>query len=287
LPKPNSGSSKDIAILPLAIALLVFLVSFTGPLISFSQAQQQVRIAISLDPSTPIINSETALKVTASDSNGNPIRNVEFLIRIEDQDPLYNVDVFSKIVTAPTGTHTEQVKVPSHTCFEGAKWAAIVEVTKINPVAINPIRNVLEFSTQNPPAAQPAPAPVPGPAPAQPAPPPQPAAPVAAPPAPVPAPVAQPAPQPAPAPVAQPAPPPPPVPVPQQPVPLPPPAPQQAAPAPVPQPEAPRPAQDVNPEPQQVQPQQSSMDMTLIGVVAVLVIAGTLFGAMKMRKTKM
>ena len=278
--KPNIGS-KDIAILPLAIISLIFLVSFTGPIISFSQAQQQVTIEISLDPSTPIIDKDTSLKVTARDPNGNPIRNVEFFIRIEDQDPLYNVDLFSKTVVAATGTHTEQVKIPTHTCFEGAKWAAIVQVTKINGVAINPIRNALEFSTQNaPPAPVPA-QPAPAPPPQQPQ---QPPAPVIAPPAPAPvlAPVAQPAPQPAPVPVLQP----------QQPAPLPPPAPQpqQAAPvpvpAPVPQPEAPQPAQDVKPEPQQVQLQQSSMDTTLIiGVVAVIVMAAALFGVMKMRKS--
>ena len=140
---------------------LIFLVSFTGPLISFSHAQQQVRIEISLDPSTPIIDKDASLKVTAKDTNGNPIQNVEFFIRIEDQDPLYNVDLFSKTVAAPTGTHTEQVKIPTHTCFAEAKWAAIVQVTKINGAVINPISNKLEFSTQNPP-----------PAPAQPAPPP-------------------------------------------------------------------------------------------------------------------
>jgi len=74
--------------LPLTIMSLIFLVSFTGPMISFSLAQQQVTIEISLDPSTPIIDKDTSLKVTAKDANGNPIQNVEFFIRIEDQDPL-------------------------------------------------------------------------------------------------------------------------------------------------------------------------------------------------------
>ena len=92
MPKPNTGSSKDIAILPFAIMLLMFLVSFTGPILSFSQAQQQVTIEISLDPSSPIIDKAASMKVTAKDSNGNPIQNVEFFIRIEDRDPLYNVD---------------------------------------------------------------------------------------------------------------------------------------------------------------------------------------------------
>ena len=52
-------------------------------------------------------------------------------------------------------------------------------------------------------------------------------------------------------------------------------------------PEAPKPAQDKKPQTQQIQPQQSSMDMTLlIGIVAVIAIVGALFGAMKIRKKK-
>ena len=42
--KPNTGSLKEIAILPLAIISLIFLVSFTGPMISFSQAQQVAKV---------------------------------------------------------------------------------------------------------------------------------------------------------------------------------------------------------------------------------------------------